>query len=244
MSTHTCALSNVLYITILTSTSQDSNFVPKPRSKRGEARVGAILDAATDVFLARGYEKSTLDEIVAKSGGSKSLVYEQFGGKAGLFRAMMEQRCAGMMEPLAAVAEAGRTPRNVLTAFARGFVAALLHPEVIGLQRIAVAEGIRYPEVAETYFACGHDAAYDQLAAYLHRVGLGPQDASQLRRLVVVFFAMIQGDATERIVVGAQPVPEAETEIYTALAVEWLLGKLVETEREEGPTKVHPNKDG
>lgn len=212
----------------MSDTRASEDFKRKPLRKRGEARVGAILESATHVFLERGYEKATLAEIVARSGGSKSLVYEQFGGKAGLFRAMMEQRCAGMMEPLAAVARSGGSPLDVLTAFARGFVAALSHSEVVGLQRIATAEGIRNPEVADTYFACGHDAAYESLVSYLTAISLGPRDRSLLRRLVVVFFAMIQGDAVERLVVGAKPVPHAEIESYIALAVSWLLGKLSE----------------
>jgi len=210
----------------LPDTRDLENFKRKPLRKRGEARVGAILEAATHVFLERGYEKATLAEIVARSGGSKSLVYEQFGGKAGLFRAMMEQRCAGMMEPLAAVAGSAGTPRDVLTAFARSFVAALSHVEVVGLQRIATAEGIRNPEVAETYFACGHDAAYSCLVGYLTGLATEPRDSSRFRRLVVVFFAMIQGDAVERLVVGAKPVPPSEIESYITLAVDWLLGEL------------------
>jgi len=214
----------------LPDTRDLENFKRKPLRKRGEARVGAIIEAATHVFLERGYEKATLAEIVARSGGSKSLVYEQFGGKAGLFRAMMEQRCAGMMEPLAAVADSAGTPRDVLTAFARSFVAALSHVEVVGLQRIATAEGIRNPEVAETYFACGHDAAYSCLVGYLTGLATEPRDSSRFRRLVVVFFAMIQGDAVERLVVGAKPVPHSEIESYITLAVDWLLGKLSEPE--------------
>ena len=41
---------------------------------------------------------------------------------------------------------------------------------------------------------------------------------------------MIQGDAVERLVVGAKPVPHSEIESYIALAVDWLLGKLSEPE--------------
>lgn len=209
-------------------TRASEDFKPKSLRKRGEARVVAILGAATHVFLERGYEKATMAEIVARSGGSKSLVYEQFGGKAGLFRAMMEQRCAGMMVPLAAVAGSTGTSREVLTAFARSFVAALSDPEVVGLQRIATAEGIRNPEVAETYFACGHDAAYDCLVSYLKDGVIASCNPARLRRLVVVFFAMIQGDAVERLVVAANPIPYEEIESYIALAVDWLLDRLIE----------------
>lgn len=185
----------------------------------------AILDAATEVFLEHGYEKATLSEIVARSGGSKTLVYEQFGGKAGLFRAMMERRCASMMEPLVTIADKSASPREMLTAFARAFVAALSDPEVLGLQRVAAGEGVRNPDVAEIYFTCGHDVAYDRLSAYLSTITILPVDTALLRRWAVVFYAMIQGDAVERLVVGANPVSKKETDAYAELAVDWLMAR-------------------
>lgn len=207
------------------TTPENDEFKPKQLRRRGKARVHAILDAATEVFLEHGYEKATLADIVARSGGSKTLVYEQFGGKAGLFRAMMEMRCASMMEPLAAITDADASPREMLTAFARAFVAALSDPEVLGLQRVASGEGVRNPDVAEIYFACGHDAAYDRLAGYLATISTPSADPTVLRRWAVVFFAMIQGDAVERLVVGAKPVADREIEAYIALAVEWLMSR-------------------
>lgn len=185
----------------------------------------AILDAATQIFLEHGYEKATLAQIVARSGGSKTLVYEQFGGKSGLFRAMMERRCASMMEPLSAIAADSGPPRMILTKFAQAFVAALSDPEVLGLQRVASGEGIRNAEVAEIYFACGHDVAYDQLAAYLSSIAAKPTDLAILRRWAIVFYAMIQGDAVERLVVGADPVTSEEINAYIELAVDWLLAR-------------------
>ncbi len=207
------------------ATPENDEFKPKPLRQRGKARVHAILDAATEVFLEHGYEKATLADIVARSGGSKPLFYEQFFSKAALFRAMMEMRCSIMMEPLAAINDDTRSPREMLTAFARAFVAALSDPEVLGLQRVASGEGVRNPDVAEIYFACGHDVAYDQLARYLSMISAPPTDPAILRRWAIVFFAMIQGDAIERLVVGAEPLADREIEAYIELAVEWLLSQ-------------------
>lgn len=206
-------------------TLETDAFKPKPLRRRGKARVVAILDAATQIFLEHGYEKATLAQIVARSGGSKTLVYEQFGGKSGLFRAMMERRCASMMEPLSAIAADSGPPRMILTKFAQAFVAALSDPEVLGLQRVASGEGVRNPEVAEIYFACGHDHAYDQLAGYLSGIAATSTELATLRRWAIVFYAMIQGDAVERLVVGADPVPSEEIDAYIELAVDWLLAR-------------------
>lgn len=188
--------------------------------------MNAILDAATHVFLERGFEKATMTEIVSRSGGSKSLIYEQFGGKAGLFCAMMEQRCAGMMEPLDAIVDAPGGPTEILTGFAHGFVAALSHPEVVGLQRVAAAEGNRNPDVAKAYFAYGHDIAYDRLTEYLLSINKSSYDADALRRLAIMFYAMIQGDSIERLVVGAVDSLDKDIERYIEGGVRWLTNQI------------------
>ena len=62
------------------------------------ARVGRnrdqVLAAARRVFLARGYERATLDAIADEAGFSKGVVYSQFAGKGDLFLALLEQRIA------------------------------------------------------------------------------------------------------------------------------------------------------
>src|SRR5258708_28499552 len=49
------------------------------------ARRQAILEAAREVFLERGYGDSTVDAVVERAGGSKATVYALFGNKEGLF---------------------------------------------------------------------------------------------------------------------------------------------------------------
>ena len=62
------------------------------------ARVGRnrdqVLAAARRVFLARGYERATLDAIADEAGFSKGVMYSQFESKGDLFLALLEQRIA------------------------------------------------------------------------------------------------------------------------------------------------------
>src|SRR6476660_6564438 len=57
-----------------------------PRSLRKHA---AILDAAEQVFLAKGYLGTSMDEVAARSGVSKQTVYAHFGSKETLFVALV-----------------------------------------------------------------------------------------------------------------------------------------------------------
>lgn len=58
---------------------------------RTEARRRAILDAARDVFEARGFERASMQMISERLGGSKATLYGYFPSKEELFLAVIEE---------------------------------------------------------------------------------------------------------------------------------------------------------
>ena len=48
---------------------------PVELCKRGEIRVERFLDAATEVFIEKGYQHARLSDIVARAGGSLATLY-------------------------------------------------------------------------------------------------------------------------------------------------------------------------
>ena len=63
-----------------------------PHTKRGHERRFALLISANDLFLERGYDAVSLDDIVNHAGGSKASIYKYFGNKEGLFTAICDYR--------------------------------------------------------------------------------------------------------------------------------------------------------
>lgn len=63
-----------------------------PKYKKSEIRYQRILEAALELFLAKGYEATGLSDIIAKSGGSLSSVYKYFDNKETLFLNIVEQQ--------------------------------------------------------------------------------------------------------------------------------------------------------
>lgn len=63
-----------------------------PQTRRGHERCVALLDSATELFLQRGFEAVSLDDIVNHAGGSKASIYKYFGNKDGLFKAICDYR--------------------------------------------------------------------------------------------------------------------------------------------------------
>ncbi len=61
------------------------------REREKEGRRREILDAARAVFIAKGYEQATLDEVATRAEFAKGTLYTYFGSKAELFEALVDQ---------------------------------------------------------------------------------------------------------------------------------------------------------
>jgi AcrR family transcriptional regulator len=98
---------------------------PTRRWARTDATQLRILDAATDVFSARGFSAATMADIVEHSGASIGSIYHHFGGKKELFLAIYDRLSADVE---LRVAEAARdaTELDSQQAFA-AHVRAYLH---------------------------------------------------------------------------------------------------------------------
>jgi TetR/AcrR family transcriptional regulator, mexJK operon transcriptional repressor len=190
---------------------------------KGARRRAAMLEAATAVFLERGYEGATLGEVIARSGGSRATLYGQFGDKAGLFGAIIAAFCERIVAPVGQEIEGPAEP--ALLAVGRGFMQAMMAPESLGLYRIVIAEGTRFPELAEAVFSAGPKAAADGLTRYLAQKvrsrELGLDDPGAAARH---FLEMVKGDLHFRALLGLAPAPSAaDVENCVALAVKTFL---------------------
>ncbi|HEX6342340.1 TetR/AcrR family transcriptional regulator [Umezawaea sp.] len=61
------------------------------RRQRSEGKRSAILDAAEALFIADGYERTSVDAVAARAGVSKRTVYDHFGDKQTVFRGVLER---------------------------------------------------------------------------------------------------------------------------------------------------------
>jgi AcrR family transcriptional regulator len=57
-----------------------------------------IIDVATREFSDKGFAGARIDEIAEKTNSSKRMIYYYFGGKEGLYQAVLEQSYAGIRE--------------------------------------------------------------------------------------------------------------------------------------------------
>lgn len=175
------------------------------RTARGEARQAALRARAGELFLERGYDGFSLDELVRDVGGSKGAVYSFYGGKDGLFVAAVAEMMEQVTAPVKRVALDGLAVEDGLRRFATELLAMLLQPRHLALQRLVIAEGRRHPQVAADWYRVGPRATHAVLAGFLAaaqargavRAGLDPA------AVAVLFHDMVVFDLLTRALAGA-----------------------------------------
>jgi TetR/AcrR family transcriptional regulator len=101
--------------------------VPLPTQRRqpptGSRKYAAILDTAEEQFGALGFKKANVDEIAARAGVSKPLIYRYFESKEQLFEAVVDRVISEWCEVV--TAEGARTMPSTAHSL-RGVVGASL----------------------------------------------------------------------------------------------------------------------
>lgn len=153
-------------------------------SRRAD-RLSAIIDAATSVFVERGFAGTTMDDVAAAARASKQTLYQRFGDKVGLFEAVIESRIAdaeaGTHTDLDALHDTDDL-ENDLRRFARQHLRDVLQPHLLHIRRVVIAEADRFPALAQKWFERGPERAHDTLAdLFRHLTERGILQAEQPR---------------------------------------------------------------
>lgn len=116
----------------------------RPRAARAGDVEARLLAAATRLFLERGYEGTSCDQVAQDAGAGKASIYARYASKAALFAAVID----GMLARSTAQDKvAPETPlRERLAAVGMRVLADALYPDALALLRLLVAELPRVPD--------------------------------------------------------------------------------------------------
>lgn len=137
---------------------------------RGEARRHALVDAAWSLVKESGIEATTLDEIIARAGGSRATIYSAFGDKDGLIEAAVGEHCSAFAEQMTMKLDASDDASTTLTRLATDLVGHIWTPDARRIFSSFLSEGDRFPQVIATFLRNGPDRLHRRLARYLTEV--------------------------------------------------------------------------
>ena len=112
-------------------------------SEKGKKRYELIVKTALDLFLKNGYEKTSLSDIVAISGGSLASIYTFFESKEGLFQAIIEQEIDSFINEIDEKIDLkiSHSLEEFLTKFATIIFSIVCNKKNISLGRIMMSKG-------------------------------------------------------------------------------------------------------
>jgi AcrR family transcriptional regulator len=117
-----------------------------------------ILTAAFEAFQERGYAATSTLEIATRAHVSKRELYALVGNKQQMLLAAIADRAKRFKAPIDMPPLRDRaTLAQVLTAFGTRFVREVSDPHVIAVFRLAIAEAVQAPEVAQTLDSSGRE---------------------------------------------------------------------------------------
>jgi AcrR family transcriptional regulator len=168
-----------------------------------------ILAAATAVFLERGFEGANTDDIASAAGVAKQTIFNHFGDKASLFRAI----CSALTDQVTAdlVPVGGPTVglREFLQRLGANYLDLVLQPNSLALHRIIISEIARFPELGRAVYSASAERSNKMLAHWLaQRAAEGKLLVEHPESAAEHFFALMRGNRQIRCILGLSSEPD------------------------------------
>jgi AcrR family transcriptional regulator len=170
---------------------------------------GRIIGAAFETIMKKGYNDTSMLDIATRAKVSKRDLYANFPNKQAVLVACIAHRAERMRLSANLPAPSNR---HMLAAILTGFGATVLRegcqPAVMAMQRLAIAEAERSPEVAEAITATrsSNRAALGEMFAQAQASDtLGEGDPHQMTEQ---FLALLWGDLLLNRLLGAAGMPK------------------------------------
>jgi TetR/AcrR family transcriptional regulator, mexJK operon transcriptional repressor len=146
---------------------------PARDESRSSRKRAAILEAATTVFLRKGYLGTSMDEIAALAAVSKQTVYKHFADKESLFSEIVtstvDQASDPVHDEVLELKDSGDVEAD-LRDLARRQLAIVMQPRVLQLRRLVIGEAGRFPELGRTFYERGPERTIAALTTAFERL--------------------------------------------------------------------------
>ena len=124
------------------------------RIAQGQATRRQLLEVATRLFAAQGFDDTSIEQVLTEAGVSRGSLYHHFDGKDRLFEAVVEHVEQGVVEQLMVAVSRHRDPVKVLRAGCAAWIASVENRavrQIILTDAPAVLGWQRWREIDERY---------------------------------------------------------------------------------------------
>jgi len=184
-----------------------------------------ILEGARKVFLAKGFDAASMNDIAKVAGVSKGTLYVYFESKERLFLDLIAEEKRADLWPIMSLDHDNHDIEAVLNHFGQEFLRLLTRPYYIKAMRTVFSIVERMPEIGADYYARGPQVCMEKLAAYFEaQVKAGVVEIEDCLLAAQQFMDLSQSGSLRRLLFNAAPTPtEAEIALQVSRAVTFFL---------------------
>jgi AcrR family transcriptional regulator len=175
--------------------------MPRIAGQIDRAKNEAILDAASCLLTERGLGAS-VDQISRRAGVSKQTIYNHYGSKEELMRALVARRGESLAAPFD-LPDAEANPETTLAAYARSVLEVLNCEAAVAILRLLVGRAADSPEEYGDEVMATVGSARERVAAYLEReTQAGLLAVDHYEQAAAFFLGMVVGNYRLMALIG------------------------------------------
>ncbi|MFJ1294367.1 TetR/AcrR family transcriptional regulator [Paracoccus yeei] len=179
-----------------------------------------ILDGARRMFLAKGFEGASMQDVAKAAGVSKGTLYVYFDSKEAVFEALVLKECGRMQDTVRRLGSGAGQAGDELCAIARQMVSTLLQPEVLAAMRMMIGAGEKFPDLARKIYEAGPARSAAILADYLQgRVDRGDLAIQDCGAAAAEFLDLVIAGLQRRALLMMPPLPDDRIEAHVTSRV-------------------------
>jgi len=122
------------------------------RAERAAERRAAIVEAALEEFIARGFAATRLDDVAKRAGVAKGTIYLHFKDKESMFEELIRTAIVPLVGRMHQPPPMGGSVRDAVEGFAQTFIREIATTRRGDIVRLIVSEGPRFPAIADFYY--------------------------------------------------------------------------------------------
>jgi AcrR family transcriptional regulator len=169
------------------------------------------LEAAQALFATNGFVATTMDMIIAETGGSKATLYKYFPSKDDLIAGLMDDIIERIRERAHDPALDGLPLAEALTEFGTITLATVVSADAVRLLRLSLGEYARFPQLARVVWEHGPAVTYENFRRLLdERARRGELVVDDTQLAAEQFIAGIVGHIQLKVAMGVAEPPDAE----------------------------------
>lgn len=139
----------------------------RPAAGQDPIKRSQIIDGARRVFIEKGFDAASMNDITREAGVSKGTIYVYFANKEELFEALIEEERGTIFHNLYESLKQQDDIRDALVRFGKALSVKITSAKVVLAQRTIIGVSERIPELGARFYERGPKRGHEALVVFL-----------------------------------------------------------------------------